>query len=104
MVLQLLPLVNESASCQGSAVIVSNGLLPGLNRAMCGSIQHTHTACPRLRLSSVGQRAEGHRQLLDMLQMPVSPLRARSDFAIQDTVHQVPGREIGRGNMESITP
>jgi hypothetical protein len=36
--------------------------------------------------------------------MPVSPLQARSDFAIQDKVHQLLGREIGRRNMESITP
>ena len=41
---------------------------------------------------------------LDILQMPVSPLRSRSDFAIQDKVHQLLGREIGREHMESITP
>ena len=35
---------------------------------------------------------------LDILQMPVSPLRARSDFAIQDKGHQLLGREIGRGH------
>jgi hypothetical protein len=36
--------------------------------------------------------------------MPMSPLRVRSDFAIQDKVHQLLGREIGRGHMESLTP
>jgi hypothetical protein len=36
--------------------------------------------------------------------MPMSPLRVRSDFAIQDKVHQLLGREIGWGHMESLTP
>jgi hopanoid biosynthesis associated radical SAM protein HpnJ len=33
-----------------------------------------------------------------MFQMPVTPLRAWSDFAIKNKVHQLLGREIGRGN------
>jgi hypothetical protein len=53
---------------------------------------------------SIGQHAEGHRQLLRILQTPISALQVWSNFAIQDKMHHLLGREIGRGHMESIMP
>ena len=62
--------------------------------------QHAGTRL-RLALQNPFRKLQGP---LDILQTPVSPLRARSDFAIQDKGQQLLGREIGRGHMESITP